>query len=150
MDPTVIPVMGMLIPIVVVPTALAFRHARRVKDQQHAERMRALELGRNWSDEQTWWQPARLCAGITMGVPLGCLALAWFAAESSGWRHEEVWIFSGMIGLASVISGSMLTRQHLAARERSLQHAASIESARLAGKEPMYDPDLYDVVGRRG
>ncbi len=150
MDPTVIPVMGMLIPIIVVPTALAFRHARRVKDQLHAERMRALELGRNWSDEQTWWQPARLCAGITMGVPLGSIALAWLASESCNWRHEEIWVIAGLIGFGSVISGSMLTKQHLAARERSLHYAASLESSRVAGKEPMYDPDLYDVVGRRG
>ena len=46
MEVILIPIIALMIPIVIVPTALAFRHARFLREVEHKERMRAMELGR--------------------------------------------------------------------------------------------------------
>ena len=73
--------------------------------------MRALELGRNLADEQTFWQPARICALATGGVPLGSLGIAWLALLLAPWlswktpywlRHSQLapWLVLLIAGIA--------------------------------------------------
>ncbi len=45
MSPILIPLTALLIPIVIVPTSLWFRHRLRVREMEHVERIRAMELG---------------------------------------------------------------------------------------------------------
>ena len=46
MSVAIIPIVGMSIPIILVPVILGLRHARLERELEHAERMKALELGR--------------------------------------------------------------------------------------------------------
>ena len=46
MDPLIIPIVALLVPIIIVPTALGIKHARYLREVEHAERMRAMDQGR--------------------------------------------------------------------------------------------------------
>lgn len=137
-DPLIIPIAALGIPIVVVPTALAFKHAAKLRDLEHAEKMRALELGRFNPGDGEWTVNGRIGAGIGAGVPIVSMIAAMVASLEVGF-HEEIWMFSGMVGIAAVICGSIL-----AAKSRS----AASEGHSVA--KPVYEPDAFDVVGTRG
>ncbi len=141
-DPLVIPIVAVMIPIVVVPTSLYFKHARHVRDLEHAERMKALSMGRSLPQDEPWWSPPRLCLMIAAGVPASVFLIAGMASDSVGF-HEEIWIAAAMVGLAGVVSGSLLAHRHLAAREVVRDQAPW-------GSKPDVEADAFDVVSSRG
>ena len=59
----IIPIVAMAIPIVLVPVVLGIRHARLERELEHAERMKALELGRTLPEDEPWWTPPRISVG---------------------------------------------------------------------------------------
>ena len=143
MDPILIPIVALLIPIVIVPTALGFRHARFLREVEHAERMRAMELGRTLAEDEAW-SPARLAVAIGVGVPIGSLLIAWLAAMTTGSTSAEADLDgAGVVGLGGVICGTVLAARHFAGPPAGRRDPPGVE-------KPEYDPDAYDVVGRRG
>jgi ABC-type spermidine/putrescine transport system permease subunit II len=138
MDPLLIPVFALLIPIVIVPTAMAFKKAERARQLEHAERMRALELGRTLPKDEGWWNAARISVTIGAGVPIFSMFAAMVATEWSGFQ-ERIWLMCGMVSMAAVISGTSLAFRHFFSPTQD-----------TAVEKPQYDPDAFDVVGRRG
>ena len=136
-DPLILPLAALAIPIVVAPIAMAFKHAAKLRDLDHAERMRALELGRfNPGDEQ-WTVATKLAAGIGAGVPIVTMLAATFATLEAGF-HQDIWMASMVVGVAGVICGTCLA----ASKSRGV--------ADRSDQKSVYDPDALDVVGRRG
>ena len=138
MDPLIIPIVGMLIPIIIVPTALGIKHARFLREVEHAERMKAMELGVTTAEDAERSGPMGLAGTIGGAVPLGALFVAFIAAPKQG-DSDAIWMAAAMIGVAGVICGSILAALQI---NRRGQPAAS--------EKPSYDPDAFDVVGRRG
>jgi hypothetical protein len=143
MSPLLLPIVALGIPVVLVPIILGLKQARLERELEHAERMRALELGRTLPRDEPWWSPARVCVAIGAGVPVGSFLFAWLSSGSVGY-HEEIWVSAGCVGAVSVISGSLLAARHFTLRAR-----AESERAALVAK-PAFDADAYDVVGSRG
>jgi hypothetical protein len=139
MDVQVIPIVGMMIPIIIVPTALAFRHARFLRQVEHDERMRAMELGQTLAEDQSW-TPGSIAMSIGAGVPIASMFIAFIAAGQGG--SEAIWMAAAMIGVAGVISGSVLAGMQFSKRDQS--------STVTPEEKAAYDPDAFDVVGRRG
>lgn len=138
MDPLIIPIAGMAIPTIIVPAVLGMRYARRERELEHVERMRALELGRTLPQDESWWTPNRLALVIGAVVPLGvfaCAALATFVADF----HPGVWIAAGVVGASAVFCGSSLAGRH----------ASVLGDADRFAKVPIGE-DAFDVVGARG
>ena len=140
MDPLIIPIVAFLIPIIIVPTALGIKHARFLREVEHAERMRAMELGLNQAENESW-TPAGLAASIGAGVPIAVMFIAFIAAPRTG-SSDALWMAATLIGVAGVISGTTLAGMQLSKRNQA--------SAALTVEKPAYDPDQFDVVGRRG
>jgi hypothetical protein len=134
-----IPLAAISVPIIVVPTALAFKHARRVRELEHLERMRSIELGRAQPGDEPWSIPARIILAIGAGVPIGVMLVAFMSSRFLGY-HEGIWIASGIVSTMGVIAGSSLAGQHFSAQARG---ASAVE-------KPQFDPDSLDVVSRRG
>jgi hypothetical protein len=141
MEAIVLPILALSIPIVIVPTALAFKHARFLREVEHEERMKAMELGRLLPEDEAF-SPAKLAAGIGIGVPIGSFFFAWLADLTST-AGQAVWPAVGSVGLGGVICGTILAARHFATRN---QHAVAHHET----LKPEFDPDAYDVVGRRG
>ncbi len=143
MESFVIPLVALLIPIIIVPTAMGFKHARLLRELKHAERMRAMELGRTLPEDEPWWSPSRLAAGIGLGVPLGSLLVALMVASDSPPQRDPVWVAAGIIGLGGVIGGTLLAGHQITARRKA-------EATYPSNGKPVYDPDAFDVVSSRG
>jgi hypothetical protein len=144
MDAIIIPVLGIMVPIVIVPTVLGIRHARQVRELEHKERMKALELGRSLPGDEPWSSPARISLAIAAGVPIGVFFCAWMATQATGFK-QDIWMTSMVTSMTAVISGSILAGKHFT------QRAAAEAAAQAAyGKPEMHDADAFDVVGSRG
>ena len=143
MSPIVIPILALLIPIIIVPTALGIKFAQKMRELEHAERMRALELGRTLPGDEPWSSPARISVAIGAGVPVGVFGIAWLASGAFGYQ-EAVWRGATMTGIAAVVSGSLLAAKHFNHRAEAERIAAGPYS------KPYADADAFDVVGSRG
>lgn len=141
MQQTLIPLMALLIPIVIVPTSLAFKHARFLREVEHKERMRAMELGRNLAEDE--WSPIHFALSIGVGVPIGSMLVAWWAGAPSVGASGAIWTAATVLGLGGLICGTVLASRHFAARQQ-------VADRHGAEDKPAFDPDAFDVVGSRG
>jgi hypothetical protein len=139
MDALIIPIVGMSIPIVIVPVALAMKHAKRVRELEHTERIRALELGRTLPQDESWWNPGRMGLALGLGVPLGVFACAAAATVADGY-HAGVWLAAAVVGSAGVVWGSDL----------AAGKSAGVMNTPAYGAKPIVADDAFDVVGARG
>ncbi|SIO59023.1 hypothetical protein SAMN05444166_5898 [Singulisphaera sp. GP187] len=147
MDPSiaVIPIVGMSIPIILVPVSLGLRHARLVRELEHAERMKALELGRTLPKDEPFWGPARLSLAFGLGVPTAVFFFAWMASHEENTAQIPLWISAGVVGLGGVISGAVLAYRQLE-RWWAGPHVEDYRTHKPAN----IDEDAFDVVGSRG
>lgn len=142
--PTAVAVMALAIPMVVVPVALVMKYLARRREQQHLERMRAIEMGHAPVGSDFW--PAVTALMIGAGVPLGACLLA--LVSTLIMRDEDVakpaWIVAGIIGGAGVVGGTVLASVLLAIRRRQPPQAPL-----SMHHKPAFDPDVFDPVGHR-
>jgi hypothetical protein len=118
--------------LVLAPTVLGLRHARRQRELEHTERMRALELGHPLpGSEPTAQQSPGLLIGLW--VPISALGIAFVA------QQHEAWVAAGMVGVAGVICGTILAM-------KPTPHGAS--PAANHGK-PLVDPAAYEDLAER-
>jgi hypothetical protein len=137
---TLIPIFGMLIPIIIVPVALGIKHSRHLRELDHAERIKAMELGRKLPGDDKWETAPQLAALIGAGVPIGVFGFAWLTSMMTGF-HQDIWMSAMTVGVAGVICGTILAAKHFARQ-------AGAEN--LSAAKPTYDADAFDVVSSRG
>ncbi len=123
---------------------LGLRHERRKNDQQHEERLRALELGYPPDSMTSWWTPQRLAAAIGVFVPLGAAAIAMVATlgTNSDWFPLVIWPAAGAIGVTGVIGGTVLAAR-LAGTDTLSTH-----NPNPTAKPAWHDPETFDPVRR--
>jgi hypothetical protein len=144
-DALAIPIVAILMPLVLVPTVQVLKHRQRRREWDHLERMKALEMGHPLSVAHPW--PAALAAiAIGLGAPFGAFLFSWLAVETAH-VDSEVFIGATFVGLAGVVSGARLAGRLMLTRPAA--EPAAHANAERNGK-PVFDPDTYDVVGRRG
>lgn len=142
----VVPVVALCIPMVVVPTALWLRHARIVREMEHAERMRALEVGVDLRPVAgLTWPGAAVCIALGAGVPVVTFALA-IAAVILGEVEPPVFTVPLILGLGGIVAAWVLGNR-LSSAPSAVDGRAS---AWPTAKPAHYDPDAFDVVGSRG
>lgn len=142
LDPLIIPIVGVSIPVVVVPAVMLSKWAITKRQLEHAERMKALELGLTLPGDEPWWSPPKIAVGLGVIVPLGVFFLAWLASESLG-SEPRIWIAAMIVGTTGVGCGTTLAVRYLAHREQVLMTADRYD-------KPFVDEDAFDVVGTRG
>ncbi len=135
-DALLIPLAGIAVPIVIVPVVMGLKHARLERELEHAERMKALELGRTLPQDEPWWTPLRVSLAFGVGVPIGVSACAAFATVFSGFQ-DGIWVGSMAVGVCGVLSGSWLASRQIGASRR--QDGAFVK--------PHVVDDLFDMAG---
>ena len=146
-SPTLIPILALMIPIVIVPTSLWFRHRMKVQELEHAEKIRSMELGLTPRKPQIGWPGAAICLGIGAGVPIGSMLVAWLAVLTNDLPNE-------IFGIPLLISFSAIWAAKSLAE--GMMNASDPETVppstrvQMAAKSPTFDPDAYDVAGSRG
>jgi hypothetical protein len=132
-----------IVPVVIVPILVYYRHERRRIELEHEKSMRAIELGRPLPGDRpagAWFSAAHIGLVIGAGVPVGVFLCTAIATIVAGF-HEAMWIATGMVGLGGVISGAVL-----AGNDRMNRHATPDQTT----AKPYLEEDAYDVVSARG
>jgi hypothetical protein len=143
-DPLVIPIAGIALPVVLVPVILGMRHARRERELEHAERIKALELGRTLPRDESFWTLPRIAVAIGAGVPAAVFFCAWQATQGHPRDPFFVWGAACVVGTTAVIRGSSMAARHFLRRD----DPSPFETDPRA--KASFDPDAYDVVSSRG
>lgn len=146
-DPLWIPILGILMPLGLVPMIMLLKHRTLQREWHHKERMRAIEMG----------TPPLAAGGggvaaIGAGVPIASVIAAAVTslAYSPSSVGDEVPIFGIAWGCAFLISVfgmssglALALMQGRASKESRAQHA-------MHDGKPDFDADAYDVVSSRG
>ncbi len=131
--------------VVALPVVLSMRHAARDREFQHAERLKALEMGQPLPGDPAAEDPHG-DGGTKIGVwvPLGALAIALAATRGAGDSPAAVanWVAAGSVGVAGVICGTILAAN-------APSRATPARGGRAAAK-PVFGEDDVDTVSRRG
>jgi hypothetical protein len=147
-DPMWIPILGIMLPIVLVPLIMLLKHRTLQREWQHKERMKAIEMGAPPSPATAGGSVVAIGAGVPIASVIAATVTSLsYESNSSG---DEVAVFGIAWGCAFLISilgmvfGVILARiQGRARKETESLHATQ------DGK-PIFDPDAYDVVSSRG
>jgi hypothetical protein len=142
-DPLIIPIVAIGLPLILVPIILGFRYERYKRELEHAERIKALELGRTLRRDDSWWTLPRISVAIGAGVPAVVFFCAWQASESLQ-EPEPAWIGAGIVGVVAVVSGSVLAARYYLGRDESAHVGYGLD-----GKSQI-DADAFDVASSRG
>ena len=140
--------------VVTLPFVLHFRGERRKRELDHIERMRAIEVGRSYPGETRnaflaipqWAMPHVIAISIGAVVPLGVFVCTFLTSLIVGY-HKEIWIPAGMVGIASVICGTVLGSHAL---QITASNGDSDRSDSFSSSKPLVEEDAYDVVSSRG
>jgi hypothetical protein len=148
MDPLVIPIVAILMPLVLVPSILTLKHWHARREWAHLERMKAMELGLPVANRPETWGPKSVVP-IGAGVPIASVFFAFLTCTDGPPSVEGVPIAAVAWGCAALISaGAMITSLILAfLLVRSRERARAAEA--MNAFKPAYDPDAFDVVGSR-
>ncbi len=137
-----------------VGLVLVWRGFQRHREWQHAERMKSLEMGLPLPLQEAYLTKAGVCLGIGVGVP--SIAFGYIASVFQQRPETPVvlWVLPGVVSGLSVIGASILAG--LLFRGGSSRSAGRSRMDALSGQrsmtsvKPEFDPDAFDVVGRRG
>jgi hypothetical protein len=130
-------VLGGIALLVVVAIVLGLRFARQQRELEHAERMRALELGHPPPGSQPA-PPMSAGAMIGLWVPVAVFGLAFVASWRGGQGHEA-WVAASIVGTAAVVCGTILALK---------QGPPAAQPPRPHGK-PLVDPAAYEGLADR-
>lgn len=135
-----IAVVAVLAIVVALPVVLSMRQAARDREYQHAERLKALELGRPFPGESGFHGPCS-SAGVGIWVPIAVFGIALAATQAvldSGAALVAVWGSAGCVGVTALICGTVLTLRNAERYDRIGSHAAA---AKPAYEEPEFDTE---------
>ncbi len=139
--PLVIPLAGIALPLMLVPTIIAMRQAAKKREYEHLERMKALETGQPVPGEAAW--PAALvCAAIGAGVPVGSFLFTFLASVNSPQMPGEIWMAPGVVSALA-----LFTCRKMAS---TLFRPATLPSTVPLNGKPAFDPVAYDMAGHHG
>ena len=152
MDPLVIPIVGILMPLVLVPTVIVLKHRYKRREWEHLERMKAMSSSQPLTRLGGWAGTGGVAA-IGAGVPIAAVFGA--LVTTLNWRpstFDDVSVPAIAWGCAVLISAGGLATSLLLAflQARTQQRLDSAASADLEHAKPAFDPDTFDVVGSRG
>jgi hypothetical protein len=120
-----------------VPIIWGLKQARRNRELEHMERMKALEMGQPLLGAGKNQPPPVAHTAVAIGtrVPIGVFGCAWLASMTVGYQ-ETIWIMAGVVGLGAVICGTILAKQSV--------------GWEMSAAKPHVEEDAYDVVASRG
>jgi hypothetical protein len=139
-------VVVILLIVVALPVVLSMRHAARDREFQHAERLKALEMGRSLPGDPMHPGSYRSAGmGIGVWVPIAALVLALAASITSNGSETAVafaWVSAGSVGVTGVICGTILALRGPIREDES--------NAPYFPAKPSSEDVEFDIVSRRG
>src|SRR5262245_21618191 len=151
-DPLVIPIMGILLPLVLVPMVMILKHRFQQREWEHKERMKTMDL-RLPAAPGTLAGKGTAIAFIGGGVPIASVVTALLAGVTLGediLPQDSIAIYGIVWGCAVLISvAALATSLIMAFMFRKAGIEASAAGTHEMNGKPAFDPDAYDVVSSR-
>jgi len=150
-DPLLIPIVGILMPLVLVPTVIVLKHRHARREWEHKERMKAMEIRLPTPTGQSPGKGTAIAA-IGAGVPIASVLAALLASVAIGEQslpQDSIPLNGIAWGCAALISFSALVTSLIMS---SMSPKASKETdgaEHVMNGKPVFDPDAYDVVSSR-
>ncbi len=148
-DGLIIPLFGILMPLILVPTIITLKHRQRKREWRHQERLRALDLGLPAPQADHGISGGTVIA-IGAGVPMAAVLGAMLTTVNLPYSLPDymailavVWGCTLLISTGALITGLVLGIMVMRSRKPA-------EADQFAALKPAYEPDAYDVVSRRG
>jgi hypothetical protein len=150
MDPLLIPIVAILMPLVLAPTVMFLKHRHSRREWEHLERMKAMDF------HVPMQSPPRVgatrnVAAIGAGVPVVSVITAFLTTliweptpEGDPMVPAIAWGCALLISAGAMFTSLVLAFMH----GRTTQHAEA--SAAMYNGKPIYEPDAFDVVSSRG
>ncbi len=143
----IIPLAGIMMPVVLVPTIIFLVHRQRKREWHHQERLRALEMGQPVPGRERALGGGSVTA-IGAGVPVAAVVAAWLTTISIPHSHQDyIAIISVAWGCAFLISTTALITS-LVLGIMLLRSNKPVDQ--FTSVKPVYEPDAFDVVSSRG
>ncbi len=146
----IIPLAGIMLPLILVPTIIALVHRHKRREWRHQEQLRAIEMGLPAPATERALGGATVAA-IGAGVPVAAVLTAWLTTMSvphSKYDYMAIvavsWGCAFLISLFALITSLVLAILLI----RSSNPAQPVNQ--FAANKPAYDPDAFDVVSSRG
>jgi hypothetical protein len=151
MDPLLIPIVAILMPVILAPTVMILRHRHDRRHWEHVERMKAMDFHVPIQSPRPLEKVANVAA-IGAGVPAVSVIAAFLTtliweppAEGDPSMVPAVaWVCAVLISAGAMVTSLILTFMH----HRVPQQADA--SAAIYNGKPIYEPDAFDVVASRG
>jgi hypothetical protein len=146
----IIPLVGIMMPVVLVTTILVLVHRQKKREWEHHERLRAIDAGLPSSTTDHAVGGGHVVA-IGAVVPVASVLAAWMTTISVSSSHDDYMsIVAVAWGCALVISFiALITSLVLGVMVLRSKKAVDLVD-QYASAKPAYEPDAYDVVSRRG
>ena len=149
MDPLIIPVIAILMPLILVSTILVMKHRHKRREWEHRERIKAMELQMPFP-RGIGAGSSKGVAAIGAGVPVASVlaafltGLAWQPLPGDEFPLPIVaWVCAVVISIVALATSLILAYMHA----RATVKAES--STQMDYAKPVFDPDAFDVVGSR-
>ncbi len=146
-DPLVIPIVGILMPLLLVPTIIVLKYRQARREWEHLERMKAMNNGRPVATSSTYCGVAAIGAGVPIASVLAALAASLLLDSHSS---DEIEMYGIVWGCAALISALALASSLILAAIQSRARDATRTTQTLMNDKPAFDPDALDVVSSRG
>jgi hypothetical protein len=148
MDPLIIPIVGILMPIVLVPTIQVLKHRQSRREWEHLERMRAMELGLRMPPGELSGATKSI-AWIGAGVPIFSVGTAFLTCVDGPTSVDGIPLAAIAWGSAAMISaGALFTSLAMAFMIGRSRKPANSSYVMSDGK-PVFDPEEYDAMASR-
>ena len=150
MDPLVIPIVAILMPLVLVPTTLFMKHRHKRREWEHLERMKSIESSYP-VPSLNGGVGARGVAAIGAGVPIASVFAAFLTCVTAEVTSQDEIPMAGIAwGCALMISAGAMGTSLILAFTQARARSQSVSAGPRVDKPAVYDPDAYDVVSSRG
>jgi hypothetical protein len=143
-----IPILGIMLPIVLVPMIMILKHRTLQKEWQHKERMQAIEMGVPAASAHLGGNIAAVGAGVPITAVIAAVVTTLSFDSPEGEQVAVlgiVWGCALMIGAIAMVASLFLAHMHTRVRKES---ESSLDFA--SNGKPSFDPDAFDVVSNRG
>jgi hypothetical protein len=157
-----IPITGILLPLFLVPTAMAMRLRQRKREWEHLERMKSLELGLPATGGSTGGGGvAAIGAGVPIVALMSAFAATVFILESDGPARflvnggliqsqaealAIVWSCTALVSVVAMVIALVLGVVQARARSQASQSSPWAS----AHAKPAFDPEAYEFASHRG
>lgn len=121
--------------------------AQRRRGWEHAERLKALEIGQTIPERVSDWARAWVCIAIGAGVPIAAFLFTGLANLLQK-VDSGIWWAPGVVGTTAVYYGYCLATKLFGSSDEQDDEVDDDEADN--DERPVMDADALDVVSRRG